>query len=260
MATKAEMYREMADHATGNLTAQVTDWVKFLLMAGRFYKYQFLDIVMIYTQRSDAKACAGYDLWKQRMNRQVRYGSKGIALLRYRDGRVFLRYVFDVADTERRENSRDPVLWQYRDEYEGTVTSHLEECFKVPGGDGLAKQLITLAVRFAEDHWHDFKDSLMLAVHELFHPGGLRVYQRVRHPRYGPGPWQRRQRERQRDPAAGGARRQGVYVRQGDYPSRPGAAGSRTAAPRRRTGGGRGKARRRFCFHVRTRNAPCRRP
>ena len=166
MATKAEMYREMADHATGNLTAQVTDWVKFLLMAGRFYKYQFLDIVMIYTQRSDAKACAGYDLWKQRMNRQVRYGSKGIALLRYRDGRVFLRYVFDVADTERRENSRDPVLWQYRDEYEGTVTSHLEECFKVPGGDGLAKQLITLAVRFAEDHWHDFKDSLMLAVHD----------------------------------------------------------------------------------------------
>ena len=44
MATKAEMYREMADHATENLTAQITDWVKFLLFAGKFYRYRsFLD-------------------------------------------------------------------------------------------------------------------------------------------------------------------------------------------------------------------------
>lgn len=166
MATKAETYQQMADHATEGLTAQAKDWIKFLLMAGRFYKYQFLDILMIYIQRENATACAGYDLWKQRMNRQVRRGSKGIALLRYRDGRVFLRYVFDVADTERRENGRDPVLWQYRDKYEGTITSHLDECFKVPGGDGLAKQLIGLAVQFADEHWHDFKDSIMLAVHD----------------------------------------------------------------------------------------------
>ena len=73
MPTKAEAYRELADRATGNLTAQATDWIRFLLVAGKFYKYRFLDQVMIYTQRPDAKACAGYDLWKERMNRQVRY-------------------------------------------------------------------------------------------------------------------------------------------------------------------------------------------
>lgn len=166
MATKAEMYREMADHATENLTAQITDWVKFLLMAGRFYKYQFLEILMIYIQREDATACAEFDVWSRRMGRYIRRGSKGIALLRYRDGRVFLRYVFDVADTERRANGRDPMLWQYRDKYEGAVTARLEEAFGVPGGDGLAKQLIGLAVRFADDHWNDFKDSLMCAVHD----------------------------------------------------------------------------------------------
>ena len=52
-------------------------------------------------------------------------------------------------------NGRDPVLWQYRDEYEGVVTAHLEECFKVPGNNGLAKQLIGLAVQFADEYWHD---------------------------------------------------------------------------------------------------------
>lgn len=165
MAAKVETYRQMADHATGNLTAQIKDWSKFLMMAGQFYKYSFLDQVMIYTQRPDATACAEFDLWNHRMGRRIRRGSKGIALLRYRDGRVFLRYVFDVADTERRENGRDPMLWQYRDEYENTVTARLEEAFGVPGSNGLAKQLITLAVQFADEHWNDFKDKIMLAVH-----------------------------------------------------------------------------------------------
>ena len=165
MAAKVETYRQMADHATGNLTAQIKDWSKFLMMAGQFYKYSFLDQVMIYTQRPDATACAEFDLWNHRMGRRIRRGSKGIALLRYRDGRVFLRYVFDVADTERRENGRDPMLWQYRDEYENTVTARLEEAFGIPGSNGLAKQLITLAVQFADEHWNDFKDTIMLAVH-----------------------------------------------------------------------------------------------
>ena len=166
MPTKADTYRQMADQATESLTAQVRDWSKFLLMAGQFYKYNFMDQVMIYTQRPNATACAEFDLWSRRMGRRIRRGSKGIALLRYRDGRVFLRYVFDVADTERRENGRDPMLWQYRDEYEPAVTARLAECFKVPGRVGLAKQLITLAVQFTDEHWHDFKDRIMLSVRD----------------------------------------------------------------------------------------------
>ena len=113
MATKAEMYQQMADHATGNLTAQVRDWTRFLIQAGKMYKYGFGDQVMIYTQRPEATACAEFDLWTQRMGRRIRRGSHGLALLRYRDGRVFLRYVFDVADTEQRDgSSRTPNPWQ----------------------------------------------------------------------------------------------------------------------------------------------------
>ena len=58
MPTKAEMYRQMADHATQNLTAQIKDWSRFLVLAGQFYKYRFMDQVMIYTQRPAATACA----------------------------------------------------------------------------------------------------------------------------------------------------------------------------------------------------------
>lgn len=164
MATKVEMYRQMADHATEKLTAQVTDWVKFLLMAGRLHKYDsFLDLAMVYTQKDTATAIAEYEIWP-RIGRYVRRGAKGIALLRSRGDRVFLRYVFDVSDTGRQENGRDPMPWQYRDEYGPAVTARLEEAFGVPGGDGLAKQLVALAVRFTDERWHDFKDNIMGSV------------------------------------------------------------------------------------------------
>ena len=54
---------------------------------------------MIYKQRPEATACAEYDLWNDRMNRYVKRGSKGIALLDMRGEQPRLRYVFDVADT-----------------------------------------------------------------------------------------------------------------------------------------------------------------
>lgn len=166
MPTKIETYCQMADRTTGTLTAQVRDWTRFLLMAGRFYKYNFLDQVMIYTQRPEATACAEFELWTRRMGRHVRRGAQGIALLRQGGGKTALRYVFDVADTVRGEDGRDPRPWQYREEYQAAVTARLEEAFKVPGGEGLEKQLIGLAVQFADEHWRDFKDGIMASVHD----------------------------------------------------------------------------------------------
>ena len=165
MATKAEIYRQMADHATEGLTAEIKDWTRFLLTAGRVYKYNFLDQVLIYVQRKKATACAEFNLWSRIMNRHIRRGSKGIVLLYTRNGRLGVRHVFDIADTEPRAGSRDPLIWEYQDEYESAVTARLEECFHVPGGDGLEKQLITLAVRFADEYWRDFRDNIMRSVH-----------------------------------------------------------------------------------------------
>ena len=71
---------------------------------------------MIYAQRPDATACADYDIWNNRMNRYVRRGSKGIALLDESSGYPRLHYVFDVSDTGVRRNSRDPERWEMNDD------------------------------------------------------------------------------------------------------------------------------------------------
>ena len=153
--TKLEAYTQLADRATKTLTAEILDWTAFLRTAGRVYKYPFLAQVLIYTQRPNATACASYELWSNRMNRFVRRGSTGIGLIEYSGGGPILRYVFDVADTGKRQGGIDPYLWRITDQNQEAVSAHLKACFGIPGDKGLADQLIRIAVQLADVRWSD---------------------------------------------------------------------------------------------------------
>ena len=109
---KMEYYARMAKEASEQITSGWEPWTGFLTTAARLYKYPFADQLMIYKQRPDATACAEYDVWNNKMNRYVRRGSKGIALLDESGGYPRLHYVFDVSDTEPRRNALYPDLWQ----------------------------------------------------------------------------------------------------------------------------------------------------
>ena len=113
MPSKTEEYLALAQRTANGLTRYWESWTDYLTTASRLYKYPFADQLMIYAQRPDATACAEFDIWRNRMNRYVRRGSKGIALLDESSGFPRLHYVFDVSDTGVRRNSRDPEVWQY---------------------------------------------------------------------------------------------------------------------------------------------------
>ena len=125
MPSKTEEYLALAQRTANGLTRYWESWTAYLTTASRLYKYRFEDQLMIYAQRPDATACADYDIWNNRMNRYVRRGSKGIALLDESSGYPRLHYVFDVSDTGVRRNSRDPDLWQYNDDLKQPVSDAL---------------------------------------------------------------------------------------------------------------------------------------
>ena len=112
MPSKTEEYLALAQRTANGLTRYWESWTDYLTTASRLYKYPFADQLMIYAQRPDATACASFDIWNNRMNRYVRRGSKGIALLDQSSSVPRLHYVFDVSDTGVRRNSRDPEVWQ----------------------------------------------------------------------------------------------------------------------------------------------------
>ena len=107
---------------------------------------------MIYARRPDATACADFDIWNNRMNRYVRRGSKGIALLDESSGFPRLHYVFDVSDTGVRRNSRDPDLWQYNDDLKQPVSEMLAAIYGI-SGEHVSQQLADVAGKLVADYW-----------------------------------------------------------------------------------------------------------
>ena len=155
MPSKLDFYAQMADHTAKQVTGSFGEWTAFLETAGRLYKYPFHEQLMIFAQKPNATACADYDLWNKQMGRYVRRGSKGIALIDTSGDNPRLKYVFDVADTGGRENSRRPFLWEYRDDHRDAVASALEQRYAVSGDKGLANQLEQIASQLVTEYWND---------------------------------------------------------------------------------------------------------
>ena len=152
MPTKAELYSQLASDTARRLTGNWERWADFLSLAGRLYKYPYSDQLLIYAQRPDATACAEYDVWNSRMNRFVRRGSKGIALVDDSGGTPHLRYVFDVSDTGTRRNSLDPDLWQMDYSFREPVAEMLAKTYGV-SDPNFAQQLADLSGKLVEDYW-----------------------------------------------------------------------------------------------------------
>ena len=152
MPSKTEEYLALAQRTANGLTRYWESWTDYLTTASRLYKYPFADQLMIYAQRPDATACADYDIWNNRMNRYVRRGSKGIALLDESSGFPRLHYVFDVSDTGVRRNSRDPEVWQYNDDLKQPVSEMLSKTYGI-SGERISQQLADVAGKLVADYW-----------------------------------------------------------------------------------------------------------
>ena len=152
MPSKTEEYLALAQRTANGLTRYWESWTDYLTTASRLYKYPFADQLMIYAQRPDATACADFDIWNNRMNRYVRRGAKGIALLDESSGFPRLHYVFDVSDTGVRRNSRDPEMWQFNDDLKQPVSEMLSKTYGI-GGERVSQQLADVAGKLVADYW-----------------------------------------------------------------------------------------------------------
>ena len=152
MPSKTEEYLALAQRTANGLTRYWESWTDYLTTASRLYKYPFADQLMIYAQRPDATACADFDIWNNRMNRYVRRGAKGIALLDESSGFPRLHYVFDVSDTGVRRNSRDPEVWQFNNDLKQPVSEMLAATYGI-GGERVSQQLADVAGKMVADYW-----------------------------------------------------------------------------------------------------------
>ena len=152
MPSKTEEYLALAQRTANGLTRYWESWTDYLTTASRLYKYPFADQLMIYAQRPDATACASFDIWNNRMNRYVRRGSKGIALLDQSSSVPRLHYVFDVSDTGVRRNSRDPEVWQLGPDLVQPVSEMIAREYGVYH-ERLRRQISDLTGKLVDSYW-----------------------------------------------------------------------------------------------------------
>ena len=167
MPSKTEEYLALAQRTANGLTRYWESWTDYLTTASRLYKYSFPDQLMIYAQRPDATACADYDIWNNRMNRYVRRGSKGIALLDESSGYPRLHYVFDVSDTGVRRNSRDPERWEMNDDLFKPVSEMLTAEYGI-SHERLSQQLVNIAEKLVNDYWDNNSGDILNIVDGSF--------------------------------------------------------------------------------------------
>ena len=160
MPSKTEEYLALAQRTANGLTRYWENWTDYLTTASRLYKYSFADQLMIYAQRPDATACASFDIWNNRMNRYVRRGSKGIALLDQSSSVPRLHYVFDVSDTGVRRNSRDPEVWQLGPDLVQPVSEMIAREYGVCH-ERLSQQISDLTGKLVDSYWDNNSGDIL---------------------------------------------------------------------------------------------------
>lgn len=111
---KLDTLYELLEKSCHDIIQSEESWLSFLKTSGYLYNFNFTNQLLIYQQRPDAKACTDFETWNNRMNRWIKKGSKGIALIDD-DGRYTkIRYVFDIADT-RSPRNRELHLWSVKE-------------------------------------------------------------------------------------------------------------------------------------------------
>ena len=160
MPNKTQEYLNLAQQTAKELTRYWENWTDYLTTASRLYKYSYADQLMIYAQRPDATACASFDIWNNRMNRYVRRGSKGIALLDQSSSVPRLHYVFDVSDTGVRRNSRDPEVWQLGPDLVQPVSEMLAREYGIRH-ERITQQITDICGRLVDSYWDNNSGDIL---------------------------------------------------------------------------------------------------
>ncbi len=164
---KLQYYAELAEQTAQQLTYSLENWTAFLDTAARLYKYPYHEQLMIYAQRPDATACADYDTWNKTMRRYIRRGTKGIALIDHDSDTPKLKYVYDLADTGTRQNSRPVNLWRMEQEHMDSVFYTLEQNYGVTD-ISLHNIFEEIAANLADEFWDNHRRDIIGIVDDSF--------------------------------------------------------------------------------------------
>ena len=158
---KTKKMIELSQETSDTVTSNVENWKSYLNTASQFYKYSFDDQIMIHAQRPDCTACATIPIWNKKMLRWVKSGSKGIALIREKNQKPYLTYVFALEDTITTKISKTPYLWKMEQRHHENVLAMLKQYGGNTEQKDIAKRLMEIAISIVDTHDNQYFKNML---------------------------------------------------------------------------------------------------
>lgn len=163
---KSEKYQNILKARLKRMSSSTELWKDTLSIVERFYKYNFVESVLIGLQKPDATACAEIPTWQKAMNRTVKYRTEGITLVTLDGGaNSRVRTVYDVTDTVPMNNGKkvkSPYYWTVSENEEPRIYNVLKTEYGVDGIDleeALTKIVTALTKEYIDDNKADIIES-----------------------------------------------------------------------------------------------------
>lgn len=140
------------------------EYLKLLKVVGNNQRYDFRSQLSIYDRNSEATACAKFDYWRERFNRTVMRGQKGIPILEDYGTYKKVAYIFDISQTVSRNRDANEVnLWRFDKEAHRDV---LKEMIKTEGyeeSESILENIFSLSRLYGDEKIDSLMNELRIA-------------------------------------------------------------------------------------------------
>ena len=140
------------------------EYLKLLKVVGNNQRYDFRSQLSIYDRNPEATACAKFDYWRERFNRTVMRGQKGIPILEDYGTYKKVDYIFDIGQTVSRNRDVNEVnLWKFDKEAHQDV---LKEMIKNEGyeeSESILENIFSLSMLYGDEKIDSLMNDLRIA-------------------------------------------------------------------------------------------------
>ena len=140
------------------------EYLKLLKVVGNNQKYDFRSQLSIYDKNPEATACAKFDYWRERFNRTVMRGQKGIPVLEDYGTYKKVDYIFDIGQTVSRNRDVNEVnLWKFDKEKHQNVLKEMINSEGYEESESTLENIFSLSRLYGDEKTDTLMNELRVA-------------------------------------------------------------------------------------------------
>ncbi|HER0961077.1 TPA: DEAD/DEAH box helicase family protein [Streptococcus pyogenes] len=140
------------------------EYLKLLKVVGNNQRYDFRNQLSIYDRNSEATACAKFDYWRERFNRTVMRGQKGIPILEDYGTYKKVDYIFDIGQTVSRNRDVNEVnLWKFDKEAHSDVLKEMITSEGYEESESILENIFSLSRLYGDEKIDSLMNELRIA-------------------------------------------------------------------------------------------------